>query len=167
MRVLALAAIATVVFILFYSSGIDSGEGSFYDKTLKAMHPQGQSVINTRTGEKAGHIPADTDGDGDIDEEDVRAKARQRAAQQHTQQKAQDNVNKKNPVMPDPPSKVIGVGNSGKGQDKSEIAKGAVAKAEKAKGKADEPELESDEFNAAAELKRILSEAPGKQSLYT
>lgn len=164
MRVLAIAAIATVVFILFYSSGIDSGEGSFYDKTLKAMHPQGQSVINTRTGEKAGHIPADTDGDGDVDEEDRRAKDRQRAAQQNAQQKALDSANKKNPVMPDPPSKVIGVGNSGKGQDKSEKPKGAVAKAEKAKEKVAEPELDadSDEFNAAAELKRILSEAPGK-----
>ncbi|CEJ90656.1 hypothetical protein VHEMI06422 [[Torrubiella] hemipterigena] len=155
LRLLVLAAIVTVVFVLFYTSGVDSGEGSFMDKTLKAMHPQGQSIINTRTGEQAGHIPADTDADGDIDADDIKAKEDLKASLQKTEKVALDNANKKSPVKPDPPSKVVGQGNSRDGQ-----AKDVKPAADDSESKNDAVKEATGPFDAKKELKRILDKAP-------
>lgn len=159
-RLLVLAAIVTVVFVLFYTSGVDSREGSFMDKTLKAMHPQGQSIINTRTGEQAGHIPADTDADGDIDADDIKAKEDLKASLQKTEKVALDNANKKSPVKPDPPSKVVGKGNSRDGQ-----AKDVKPAADDSESKNDAVKEAASPFDAKKELKRILDKAPGKTAL--
>lgn len=158
MRLLVLAAIVTVVVLLFYTSGVDSGEGSFYDKTLKAMHPQGQTIINTRTGEQAGHIPADTDADGDIDEDDIKAKEDLKASLQKTEKAALDNANRKSPVKPDPPSKVVDTLNSREGQAKDVKPAGDDVDSRKKP----DAKAANGSFDAKKELQRILDKSPGK-----
>lgn len=153
-RFLVLATVVAVVFLLFYTSGVDSGDGSFYDKTMKAMHyPKGQSVINTRTGAKAGHVPADSDGDGDIDEDDKRAKEQLMDSLGAAAKDARDKANKKAPVKPDSPSKVIGVGSSREGQDKKKPASGGDVDSK--------PKPASEKQDAKVVLAGILKKAPG------
>ncbi|OAA64891.1 Glutaredoxin domain protein [Cordyceps fumosorosea ARSEF 2679] len=124
LRLVTLATIAVVVFVLFYfGGGSRNGQsGDFYRKTMDAMHgrtsPAGQTVIDVGTGLKTGHIPADRDGDGDVDEDDRR---QGKDLQQHLSelaQEAKDNANKKAGPKPDAPSKLVGVGNSAEGNRK-------------------------------------------------
>lgn len=141
LRLVTLAAVVTVVFVLLYASGFGGGSGQsadFYHKTMDAMHgrsPAGQSVINSETGLKTGHIPADRDGDGDIDEDD---RKQGQDLQQHLSklaQEAKDNANKKAGPKPDTPSKLVGVGNSAEGNRKPVAAKEADAEVAVPKGK--------------------------------
>ncbi|ATY61952.1 Glutaredoxin domain [Cordyceps militaris] len=141
LRLVTLAAVVTVVFVLLYASGFGGGSGQsadFYHKTMDAMHgrsPAGQSVINSETGLKTGHIPADRDGDGDIDEDD---RKQGQDLQQHLSklaQEAKDNANKKAGPKPDTPSKLVGVGNSAEGNRKPVAAKEADAEVAAPKGK--------------------------------
>ncbi|KAK4086232.1 hypothetical protein Purlil1_9317 [Purpureocillium lilacinum] len=173
LRLVMLAAILTVVLILFYSSGLDDSKKDtrsfqdFYHKTMDGMSkkgstsppsPQGQAVLDSKTGAKAGHIPADTDGDGDVDEDDRRASAGTKERLRQAEQKAKDLANEKSPLKPDPPSEVVGKGNSADGQVKKPAAGGAgtVGKAKDAPAKESKEEKEID-----AELNAILKKAPG------
>ncbi|GJN83576.1 hypothetical protein PLIIFM63780_007125 [Purpureocillium lilacinum] len=172
LRLVMLAAILTVVLILFYSSGLDDSKKDtrsfqdFYHKTMDGMSkkgstsppsPQGQAVLDSKTGAKAGHIPADTDGDGDVDEDDRRASAGTKERLRQAEQKAKDLANEKSPLKPDPPSEVVGKGNSADGQVKKPAAGGAgtVGKAKDAPAKESKEEKEID-----AELNAILKKAP-------
>lgn len=173
LRLLALAAIATVVFFLFYTSGVDPSQDShtiqdFYHKTMDGMKkgsPPGQAIINTKTGEKAGHIPADKDADGDVDEDDRKITAEMQLRLKQAEQDAKDKANIKGGLKPDIPSEIVGKGNSAEGQpkkDKSAAAdKGVSGDADKTtdKTKTKEPKEESE---AEAELSSILKKAPGK-----
>ncbi|KAL3961898.1 hypothetical protein ACCO45_003421 [Purpureocillium lilacinum] len=168
LRLVMLAAILTVVLILFYSSGLDDSKKDtrsfqdFYHKTMDGMSkkgsasppsPQGQAVLDSKTGAKAGHIPADTDGDGDVDEDDRRASAGTKERLRQAEQKAKDLANENLT----PPSEVVGKGNSADGQVKKPAAGGAgtVGKAKDAPAKESKEEKEID-----AELNAILKKAP-------
>lgn len=169
MRLLVLAAVVTVVFFLFYSSGVDPKQDSrkiqdFYHKTMDGMKkgsPPGQAVINTKTGEKAGHIPADKDADGDVDEDDRKVAAEMQQRLKKAEQEAKDKANEKGGLKPDIPSKVVGKGNSAEGQPKEDkvLAKDSDKTADKTKPKAKEVKEETE---AEAELNTILKKAPGK-----
>lgn len=166
-RLLALAAIVTVVFVLFYGSGF-GGRGQsadFYHKTMDAMHGRspGKPVIDSETGLRTGHIPQDRDGDGDIDEDDHKAGKDLQDRLSKLAQEAKDNANEKAP-KPDSPSKLIGVGNSAEGNKKPAEEKAASIKpaapaeppAAAAKGKE-----RIEESKAEQVLHAILKQSPG------
>ena len=169
LRLLMLATVATVVVVLFYTSGLNAGNKEsraiqdFYYKTVEGMSKggaasPGQAVIDSKTGKSAGHIPADKDGDGDVDDDDKMASVRTKERLREAEQKAKDQANEK-ALRPDPPSQVIGMGNSAEGQankvkagsDKgaSSVGKDAVSKETK------------EEHEAEVEMNKILKKAPG------
>ncbi|KAK8141545.1 hypothetical protein G3M48_010350 [Beauveria asiatica] len=163
LRLVTLAAIVMVIFVLYYASGFGgSGQSAdFYHKTMDAMHgrpsPGGQPVIDSETGLKTGHIPADRDGDGDVDEDDRR---QGKDLQEHLSklaQEAKDSANKKAGPKPDAPSKLVGVGNSAEGNRKPVDAKGETKPETAAKGKDKERVPETP---AEQELHSILEKAP-------
>ncbi|EHK26459.1 uncharacterized protein TRIVIDRAFT_36379 [Trichoderma virens Gv29-8] len=151
MRLLMVAVVITVVVMLFYSSGMepeaDAALKGFYEKTKEAMErgtARGQAVINSQTGAKAGHIPADKDGDGDIDDDDKVASQELQERLQAVAQEAKDKANEKSP-KPDIPSKIVGVGSSAEGQEK----KGQTTKEET-----------KEEHEAEVEINSILKKSP-------
>lgn len=173
MRLLVLAAVVTVVFFFFYSSGVDPSQDShkiqdFYHKTMDGMKkgtPPGQAIINTKTGQRAGHIPADKDADGDVDEDDRKVAAEMQMRLKKAEQDAKDKANTKGGLKPDVPSKIVGQGNSAGGQPKKDkttgdhaLSKDSDKTTDKTKGKAEETKEESE---AEAELSSILKKAPG------
>lgn len=164
----------TVVFVLFYSSGMqpeaDASLKGFYEKTKDAMErgaARGQAVINSKTGEKAGHIPADKDGDGDIDNDDKVAAQELQERLQAVAQEAKDKANEKSP-KPDMPSKIIGVGSSAEGQAKKGQVKvgsgsgGSGDIGERVKAETTREETK-EEHEAEVEINSILKKSPGKQ----
>ncbi|OAQ72853.1 glutaredoxin domain-containing protein [Pochonia chlamydosporia 170] len=172
MRLLVLAAVVTVVFFFFYSSGVDPSQDShkiqdFYHKTMDGMKkgtPPGQAIINTKTGQRAGHIPADKDADGDVDEDDRKVAAEMQMRLKKAEQDAKDKANTKGGLKPDVPSKIVGQGNSAGGQPKKDkttgdhaLSKDSDKTTDKTKGKAKETKEESE---AEAELSSILKKAP-------
>ncbi|KAL6878612.1 thioredoxin-like protein [Trichoderma novae-zelandiae] len=165
MRLLMVAVVITVVFVLFYSSGMepeaDVSFKGFYEKTKEAMErgtARGQAVINSKTGERAGHIPADKDGDGDIDEDDKVAAQELQERLQAVAQEAKDKANEKSP-KPDIPSKIIGVGSSAEGQEKKDqVAKVGGDVGERVKSEAKEETKE--EHEAEVEMNSILKKSP-------
>ncbi|KAH8130972.1 hypothetical protein ACSS6W_006641 [Trichoderma asperelloides] len=166
MRLLMVAVIITVVFVLFYSSGMepeaDVSLKGFYEKTKDAMErgtARGQAVINSKTGEKAGHIPADKDGDGDIDNDDKVAAQELQERLQAVAQEAKDKANEKSP-KPDMPSKIIGVGSSAEGQEKKgQVKAGSGDIGERVKSEATREETK-EEHEAEVEINSILKKSP-------
>lgn len=169
MRLLMVAVVITVVFVLFYSSGMESEADvslkGFYEKTKDAMErgtARGQAVINSKTGEKAGHIPADKDGDGDIDNDDKVAAQELQERLQAVAQEAKDKANEKSP-KPDLPSKIIGVGSSAEGQaKKGQVKVGGGDIGERVKSETTREETK-EEHEAEVEINSILKKSPGKQ----
>ncbi|KAL7788652.1 thioredoxin-like protein [Trichoderma ceciliae] len=164
MRLLMVAVVIAVVFVLFYSSGMepesDVSFKDFYEKTKEAMErgtARGQAVINSKTGEKAGHIPADKDGDGDIDEDDKVAAQKLQERLQAVAQEAKDKANEKSP-KPDSPSKIIGVGSSAEGQVKKGQAK--VGGEVRDRAKSETIEETKEEHGAEVEMNSILKKSP-------
>lgn len=167
-RLLTLAVAVTVVFFIYYSSSSNTPSSTFYQRTVNALHPQGQNIVNSRTGQTSGHIPADRDADGDIDEDDARSKEQLRNSLGQAAQDAQEKANKKAPVKPDIPSKLVGVGNA------NDANKGAAANApppaankpaadvaEVAKGNSEAIKNATPEQLAKIEFASILNKAPG------
>ncbi len=156
-RLLTLAAILTVVFVLFYSSGFSSGDGrpaDFYHKTMDAMHGHvpGQAVVDSGTGKRAGHIPADRDGDGDVDDDDKKAGEDLQQRMGQVAQEAKQKANEKAPNKPDIPSRLVGVGSAADGQKKN--AADVVGK--------DAPQKELEAASTAeVKLNGILKKGPG------
>jgi glutaredoxin len=172
MRLLMVAVVITVIFVLFYSSGMepetDVSFKDFYEKTKDAMErgtARGQAVINSKTGEKAGHIPADKDGDGDIDNDDKVAAQELQERLQAVAQEAKDKANEKSP-KPDIPSKIVGVGSSAEGQVKKGQAKVGGDVGERVKSDTTKEETK-EEHEAEVEMSSILKKSPGKQSLFS
>ncbi|KAK5987356.1 Monothiol glutaredoxin-7 [Cladobotryum mycophilum] len=169
MRLLMAAAIVTVVLILFYTSGREPEHDiqlkDFYQKTKDAIDrgtSRGQTVINTKTGQKAGHIPADKDGDGDIDEDDKHAGEELQQRLQAVAQEAKDKANEKGGLKPDTPSKIVGVGSSADGQDKKGV-KAAEAPFPTEKDKPipkEQPKETEEQHQAEVELNSILKKSP-------
>ncbi|KAI9172099.1 Monothiol glutaredoxin-7 [Paramyrothecium foliicola] len=167
LRLLMVAVLATVVVILFYTSGLETKRDpdtrtlqDFYQKTMKAMdgkNPRGQAVVDSQTGNKAGQIPADKDADGDVDADDQVAAKEMQQRLKAAEIKAKDKANEKGGLRPDPPSNVVGVGSSADGQKKK--AKGAVANKESDDSKPKTEET-AEEHAAEQELNAILEKAP-------
>lgn len=167
MRLLMVAVVLTVVFVLFYSSGMEAETDvafkDFYEKTKEAMErgtARGQAIINSKTGEKAGHIPSDRDGDGDIDEDDRVAAQELQERLQAVEKEAKDKANEKSP-KPDSPSKIIGVGSSAEGQAKVGQVKVGGEAGDNAKS--DTRQETKEEHEAEVEMNSILKKSPGKQ----
>lgn len=169
LRLLMIATLATVVFILFYSSRFDAEPDSrtiedFYHKTMNAMDGgrAGKSVVDSHTGQTAGHLPVDKDGDGDVDEDDDRMAAKMQERLRAAEQMAKDKANEKAGLRPDPPSDVIGVGSSAGGQLKKGAADDAVSGSGSAASKDDESDPHQQERRQAEiELDTILKKSPG------
>ncbi|KAJ3521202.1 hypothetical protein NM208_g13403 [Fusarium decemcellulare] len=173
-RLLILAALGTFIFILFYTSGFDShrdaevyGNQDFIKKTQHAMgggSPSGEAVVDSQTGQKAGHIPADKDGDGDVDEDDQQLAAQMQERLKAAELEAKDKANEKGGLRPDPPRNVVGVGSSAEGQDKDKASKpGSGIKDAAAVPKEKEPETKAktkEELDARDELASILKKSP-------
>ncbi|KAF4981404.1 hypothetical protein FZEAL_2786 [Fusarium zealandicum] len=179
-RLLMLATLGTFIFILFYTSGFDShrdaeaySNESFIKKTQHAMDgkaPSGEAVVDVQTGQKAGHIPADKDADGDVDADDKKLAAEMQDRLKAAELEAKDKANEKGGLRPDPPRNIIGVGSSAEGQkkDKNSLEKpgsggedGAAAAAAAEAPKEKQPETRSkEELEARAELDSILKKSP-------
>jgi glutaredoxin len=160
-RLLVLAAVVLTVFFFFYSSGLEGKQQhnlqDFYHKTMNAMDgagkAPGQAILDTQTGAKAGQIPADRDGDGDIDADDQKSAVEIQERLKAAEQKAKVNANEKGGLRPDLPSKVVGVGSSAEGQKKTDgdsVAAGSDA---------DAP-LAREELAVETELNAILKKSP-------
>lgn len=163
-----LAAIVTVVLFVYYSHKADSRHDprsiqDFYHKTMDGMKkdsPPGQAVINSNTGARAGHIPADKDADGDVDEDDKKASTQMQMRLKAAEQAAKDKANEKAGPKPDPPSNIVGKGSSAEGQVKKEA---------KADSKVDIKPVRKEtkeEHDTEVELAAILKQSPGKQRTF-
>lgn len=166
LRLVTLAAVVTVVFVLFYASGVGSGGQSadFYHKTMDAMSgrsPGGQAVVDAGTGLRTGHIPADRDGDGDIDEDDHRQGKDLQEQQAKLAQEAKDSANKKAGPKPDAPSKLVGVGNSAEGNRKPPAE--AKDDAARKKTSAADAEAAASAASAKGKEKDRVAETPAEQ----
>lgn len=165
LRLVTLAAVVTVVFVLFYASGFGGGGGQsadFYHKTMDAMSgrsPGGQPVVDAGTGLRTGHIPADRDGDGDIDEDDHRQGKDLQEQQAKLAQEAKDSANKKAGPKPDAPSKLVGVGNSAEGNRKPP----AEAKDDAARKKTAAADAETAAASPKGKEKERMAETPAEQ----
>ncbi|KAH7326599.1 glutaredoxin domain protein [Stachybotrys elegans] len=165
LRLVMTASLIAVVVILFYTSSIQKERDmrtipDFYHKTVNAMNagadgggsPRGQPVLNSETGGKVGHIPADKDADGDLDADDIQMAHQMQERLKAAEQQAKEQANEKGGLRPDPPSNVIGVGSSAGGQGK------------KGKGGANEPkdaaEESEEQHQAEMELNSILKKSP-------
>ncbi|KAF4986506.1 hypothetical protein FGRMN_10806 [Fusarium graminum] len=175
-RLLILATVGTVIFILFYTSGFDAHHDAetftgqeFIKKTQNAMsaNEQPAPVVDFATGEKAGQPHNDKDGDGDIDEEDNKLAVQMQERLKAAEAEAKGKANEKGGLRPDPPKKVVGVGSSAEGNKDKTIKPaageqgGAAAAAPAAAGKQPETETRSKEaIEARAELDTILKKSP-------
>lgn len=157
LRLLFVGTLVAVVLILLYTSGLDKGARDtrtvqdFYRKTVDGMgcaQPPGRAVMDSRTGARAGHVPADKDADGDVDGDDARVAAETKQRLRAAEQEAKDKANVK-ALRPDPPSQLVDVGNAAGQAKASSEARAAPAGNEAAKAK------EVDE-----ELNRILAKSP-------
>ncbi|KAM0343331.1 hypothetical protein ACHAPU_008652 [Fusarium lateritium] len=175
-RLLILATVGTVIFILFYTSGFDAHRDAetftgqeFIKKTQNAMsaNEPPAPVVDFATGEKAGQPHSDKDGDGDVDEDDSKLAVQMQERLKAAEAEAKGKANEKGGLRPDPPKKVVGVGSSAEG-NKDKIIKpaageegGAAAVAPAAVGKQPETETRSKEaIEARAELDSILKKSP-------
>lgn len=157
MRLLLVGVIAIVVMTMVYTSQMRASQnpdtrtfGDFYDRTKSELErarggqkKQQQSVLDSNGGN-------DKDDDAQLAKE---MSDRLKAAEQ----KAKDSANAKAP-KPDAPNKVIGVGNSAAGQDKSK---------DKAGNQLTEKETDED-HEVETTINDILKKSPGMSlpSLY-
>lgn len=166
-----------VVFVLFYTSSLRSGEASdsrsvqdFYHKTVEGLNkkpPPGQAVLDQNKGKAAGHAPTDKDADGDIDEDDAKLAKDMQERLKAAEDKAKESANKKAPLKPDAPSEVVGKGNSAAGQDKKKEKTGTAkdVSAESPKEEKKEKEETAEEHAVEVELNSILKKSPGRSSV--
>ncbi|KAG5987673.1 hypothetical protein E4U54_004904 [Claviceps lovelessii] len=175
LRLVFLAIIVTIFFVLIYSSRSSSDAHApqdFYRKTMDGMKredgaakPPGQVIFNAKTGQKAGYVPADKDGDGDVDEDDRKAATVRQMALKQAEQKAKDNANSKGGLKPDVPSEVVGKGNSAMGQPKKEKIQKVHVPGKKTTDKKKQVEVQEtketkEAHEAEVELNAILKKSP-------
>ncbi|KAG5978837.1 hypothetical protein E4U55_005852 [Claviceps digitariae] len=171
LRLVSLAVMVIVVFIIFFSSRSSPDahvSPDFYRKTMDGMkreedaaQPPGQAIFNAKTGQKAGYLPADRDGDGDVDEDDKKAATVRQMALKQAEQKAKNNANSKGGLKPDVPSEVVGKGNSAKGQPRKEkIQVVHVPGKETTEQKQIKVQETKEAHEAEVELNAILKKSP-------
>lgn len=149
MRLLLVGVIAIVVMTMVYTSQLRASQnpdtrtfGDFYDRTKSELE-------RARGGPKKPQSVLDSKGGNGKDDDAQLAKEmsdRLKAAEQ----KAKDSANAKAP-KPDAPAKVIGVGNSAAGQDKSK---------DKAGNQLAEKETDED-HEVETTINDILKKSPG------
>lgn len=168
LRLLVLATLVVVVLMLVYTSRLDDGKKDtrtlhdFYHKTMDGISSRagrGQAVIDSKTGNRAGRIPADTDGDGDVDDDDRRAAAQTKERLREAEMRAKDLANDK-ALKPESPREVVGKGNSAEGQvRRPAVAADGVAMPVAADKTAKQQSQE--ELDADAELEDMIKAVPG------
>lgn len=154
LRVLLIGVVAIVITTLVYTSqmrqsqGLDTRTfGDFYSRTkggLERVHSGHKTTPDSEDGK-------DKDGDGDLDADDAQLAKEMSDRLKAAEQKAKDSANAKAP-KPDAPEKVIGVGNSAAGQDKTK---------DKSGNKLEEKETEED-HEIEATINEILKKSPGE-----
>lgn len=158
LRLLLIAVLFTVVLILVYSSGLDSGRKdtrTFQDFYRSAM--DGIKKGRGQAGSKKMRAWQDKDNDGDVDDDDLKITAAMQQRLKAAEQQAKEKANGK-ALRPDPPSHVVGKGSSAEGQDRKGSRHDSAASAD---GQEPPPETK-EEHDAEIELGRILKQAPGK-----
>lgn len=156
MRLAFVGVMAIVVMTLVYTSQLRQSQnpdvrtfGDFYGRTKSGLErarggqqqQQQQSVLDSKGGTNK--------GDGDSDDAQLAKEMSDRL--KAAEQKAKDSANAKAP-RPDAPEKVIGVGNSAAGQDKSK---------DKAGNQLAEKETDED-HEVEIIINDILKKSPGK-----
>lgn len=143
------------------------------DKKEKAGQQQRQRVLadkssppskTTDEDKEQEDATEDRDDDGDVDEDDERLAREMKTRLRQAEKAAKDNANAK-ALKPDPPSEVIGVGNSAAGQPGRAQRKKKVDGAGKEKPtKTEETEDDEDEeleSKIETELNSIFKRSPG------
>lgn len=127
LRLLMMAVLGTLITILFFTSKMRQTTPQdtrtiqdFYHKTMNAMdHPRGAGqVVGGGKGSTSDPHVKDKDGDGSIGEDDEKLAKEMTDRLRAAEQKAKDLANKKAPLKPDSPQKVVGVGSAAGGQGK-------------------------------------------------
>ncbi|KAL0936438.1 glutaredoxin domain-containing protein [Colletotrichum truncatum] len=170
LRTLLIGVMIGVVFVLFYTSSLRSNEvkdgrtvQDFYHKTVNGLNkkpPPGQAVLDQKKGKPAGHVPVDKDADGDIDDDDAKLAKDMAGRLKAAEDKAKELANKKSPLKPDPPSEVVGKGNSAAGQDKKKEKTGTAKEVATESKKEDKKEESDEEHAVEVELNTILKKSP-------
>lgn len=154
LRVLLIGVAAIIITALVYTSqmrqspDLDSRTfGDFYSRTkggLERAHSGQKTPPDSKDGK-------DKDGDGDLDADDAQMARDMSDRLKAAEQKAKDLANAKAP-KPDAPEKVIGMGNSAAGQDKTKDESG---------NKLEEKEEEED-HEIETTINEILRKSPGE-----
>lgn len=153
LRLLLIGVVAIVIMTLVYTSQLRQSEAldtrtfsDFYSRTkngLERAHNGQQVAADSKSGK-------DKDGDGDLDADDAQLAKDMSDRLKAAEIKAKDSANAKAP-KPDSPEKVIGVGNSAAGQDKTKAKPGS---------KLDEETDEDHEVETT--INDILKKSPGE-----
>lgn len=158
---LVLIGVVVVIFVmtLTYTSQLRQSQnpdvrtfGDFYGRTKSGLErvrggqqqQQQQSLLDSKGGKGK-------DGSGGLDSDDVQLAKEMSDRLKAAEQKAKDSANAKAP-RPDAPDKVIGVGNSAAGQDKSK---------DKAGNQLAEKETDED-HEVETTINDILKKSPGE-----
>ncbi|KAK7745057.1 hypothetical protein SLS53_003292 [Cytospora paraplurivora] len=124
LRLLLIGVVAIVITTLVYTSHMRQSQvpdtrtfSDFYGRTKSGLNrahsgEQQQQIVPDSKGGK------DKNGDGEVDEEDAQMAKEMSERLKAAEVKAKDAANAKAP-KPDAPEKVIGIGNSAAGQDKT------------------------------------------------
>ncbi|KAG5919329.1 hypothetical protein E4U42_006550 [Claviceps africana] len=162
LRLVSLAIVVTIVFVMFYSSRSSRdayAAQDFYHKTMNGMkrgddgaRAHGQTILHAKTGQQ--------DGDGDVDEGDRKAATARQMALKKAEQKAKQNANTKGGLKPDVPSEVIGKGNSAKGQPKKGKIQVVHVPSEETAEKQVEVQETKEAHEAELEMNGILKKSP-------
>lgn len=164
LRSLLVGVLVGVFFVLFVTSRLRPDHASdaqalqdFYRKTIHGLE---NKKLPAQEGIGVGLQDQDLDGDIDVDDEQL---VRDMASRlREAEDKAKELANMKAPLKPDPPSEVIGVGNSAAHQDRIDEQKVDGGKNGVAEEAGDEPD--PDELLAVeAELRSLMKKYPGKQ----
>lgn len=175
LRLVTLAAAASLFIVFFYANPFSQ---DFYHKTIEAMDNPLQRMnelpVEAHIRKDAATLPADIDGDGDVDEDDEKL-TRELQQRLHAAAKAARESANEKVLKPDPPHKIVGVGNSAAGQQKiDKVAENVAEKVVETEVKKEETkpaaaaappppaqkELTEKE-KAVKEVDEILKKAPG------
>lgn len=166
LRLIALAAIVTIILVVYYSHHESvhgtSGIQDFYHRTKDAMDSQKPSDKSGSSG-ASGLVPADRDKDGDIDVDDEIIGAEMQERLKAAESKAKELANEKAGLPPDPPSRINGIGSSADGQQPGAVDGSGSGASGNSK---QEVEVSEEARDTESELNLILKKSPGSCSRF-
>lgn len=142
----------------------DHDDQAHRDKQAKEKAEQQHQHVLTDTsasGAEEEDAVVDRDDDGDVDEDDARLAREMQGRLRQAEQQAKDLANAKAPLKPDPPSEVVGKGNSAAGQAPAPPPSQKKEDAKEKPVKQEVDEEEELEEKIEAELNSIFKKSPG------